>query len=267
MDRRRRQDIASCVDLSARLRRPGRTLQRVVNLRDRVCAGAVSLRLGSVPPPLVRSRLTEGGRESSTPSTPLVCYLDMPDGGEHWARVKEVLNLALEARPDERPNIVRQACNGDSTLESDVESLLAYSSQTGKLDLCLQKSVRSFDAASEAPSQIGPYRVERELGSGGMGTVYLGVRDDDELPTRVALKVIQSGTSEALAERFRRERRILAGLIHPYIARLLDAGKLDDGRPYFVMEYVDGQTIDEYVALHRPAVLELFLKVCSAVEF
>jgi eukaryotic-like serine/threonine-protein kinase len=191
----------------------------------------------------------------------------MPDGGERWARVKEVLNLALEARPEERPKVVRQACDGDSALESDVESLLAYTSQTGKLDLCLEKSVRSYYANTEAPSQIGPYRVERELGSGGMGTVYLGVRDDDELPTRVALKVIQSGTSEALAARFRRERRILAGLIHPYIARLLDAGKLDDGRPYFVMEYVEGQTIDQYVAAHHPPVLELFLKVCSAVQF
>jgi non-specific serine/threonine protein kinase/serine/threonine-protein kinase len=111
-----------------------------------------------------------------------------------------------------------------------------------------------------------------------MGTVFLGVRDDDELPARVALKVIQAGSREALLERFRRERRILASLIHPYIARLLDAGKLDDGRPYFVMEYVDGQTIDAYVASHRLAthrptlapgkgVLELFLKVCSAVQF
>jgi serine/threonine protein kinase len=196
----------------------------------------------------------------------------MPDVPEHWARVKEVLNLALDATPAERPRVVRQACQGDSALESDVESLLAYTNQTAKLDRCLLDNVRSFYSSTEyssteAPLRIGPYRVERELGSGGMGTVYLGVRDDDELPARVALKVIQSGTNEALMERFRRERRILAGLIHPYIARLLDAGKLDDGRPYFVMEYVEGQSIDEYVAEHRPPVLELFLKVCSAVQF
>src|SRR5580693_5264057 len=191
----------------------------------------------------------------------------MPNEPQRWARVKQVLNLAMDASPDDRSKVVSDACEGDSDLESDVESLLAYSGQTGKLDICLHETVRSLIWSTDAPSRIGPYRIESVLGSGGMGTVYLGVRDDDELPARVALKVLQAGSDESLLERFRRERRILAGLIHPYIARLLDAGKLDDGRPYFVMEYVDGQTIDQYVALHQPPVLELFLRVCSAVEF
>jgi serine/threonine protein kinase len=152
-------------------------------------------------------------------------------------------------------------------VQRDVESLLAFSGKTARLDACLHDSVRSLALIGDAPVRIGPYRIERLLGSGGMGTVYLGVRDDEELPARVALKLIQAGSGAALMDRFRRERRILAGLIHPYIARLLDAGQLDDGRPYFVMEYVDGQSIDRYVESHRANVLELFLKVCSAVQF
>src|ERR1035438_2055171 len=181
----------------------------------------------------------------------------VPDEPQNWARVKEVLNLALDATPAERPRVVREACEGNAVLVRDVESLLAYREHTGKLDDCLHQTVTGLMLSAGAPSRVGPYRIERVLGSGGMGTVYLGIRDDDELPARVALKVLQAGSSESLLERFRHERRILAGLIHPYIARLLDAGKLDDGRPYFVMEYVDGQTIDQYVASHQPAVLEL----------
>ncbi|MGD0047199.1 MAG: protein kinase [Bryobacteraceae bacterium] len=191
----------------------------------------------------------------------------MREAPQHWVRVKQVLNLAMDASPAERATVLREACDGDSVLESDVESLLLYANETGKLDDCLHETVSSMIWSAEAPVRIGPYRIERVLGSGGMGTVYLGVRDDDELPAQVALKVIQAGSSGALLERFRRERKILSGLIHPYIARLLDGGKLDDGRPYFVMEYVDGQTIDQYVASHQLGILELFLKVCSAVQF
>jgi non-specific serine/threonine protein kinase/serine/threonine-protein kinase len=191
----------------------------------------------------------------------------MQDEPQYWARVKRVLNVALDATPAERPKVIKEACKESSVLEGDVESLLSYSNRTGDLDRCFDETIRGQLLSFEAPTRVGPYRIERVLGSGGMGTVYFGVRDDDELPARVALKVIHAGSSGALLERFRRERRILASLIHPYIARLLDAGKLDDGRPYFVMEYVDGQTIDQYVALHHPPVLPLFLKVCSAVQF
>jgi eukaryotic-like serine/threonine-protein kinase len=191
----------------------------------------------------------------------------MPDERAHWAHVKEILGLALEAGAEERDTLVAQACAGDAALQREVESLLGYSGKTAQLDLCLSEAVRHAIAEpGAAPSRIGPYRIERVLGSGGMGTVYLGVRQDDRLPARVAIKITQMG-GQALLERFRRERRILAGLIHPYIARLLDAGLLEDGRPYFTMEYVDGRPIDQYVEQAKPPVLELFLKVCAAVQF
>src|SRR5258708_1357289 len=192
----------------------------------------------------------------------------MQDRPEHWTRVKEVLDLALRATPSDRSRVVREACTGRTYLDRDVASLLQYSEQTGKLDDCLEETVRGLTGSAPATQRIGPYRLDRVLGSGGMATVYLAIRTDDELPAQVALKVMQAWSSDTLLERFRGERRILAGLIHPYIARLLDAGKLDDGRPYFVMEYVDGQTIDVYAEkLDRPAILDLFLKVCSAVQF
>jgi tetratricopeptide (TPR) repeat protein len=192
----------------------------------------------------------------------------VPKDPQSWDRVKKVLDLVLDAAPDARRGVVTAACAGDSTLQGEVESLLSYADRTGKLDDCLRETVRdAIGSVAQAPARIGPYRVERELGSGGMGNVYLGVRDDDQLPARVALKVIQTAGSEALLERFYRERRILAGLIHPYIVRLLDAGKLENGQPYFVMEYVEGRPIHQYTALHRETVLELFLKVCAGVQF
>ena len=106
--------------------------------------------------------------------------------------------------------------------------------------------------------RLGPYRLIREIGHGGMGTVYLGVRDDDAFQKRVAIKVLKRGMdTESIVRRFRNERQILASLEHPYIAGLLDGGSTPDGRPYFAMEYVEGQPIVDYCdtapARHRGA--------------
>lgn len=191
----------------------------------------------------------------------------MSDEQARWARVKEIVGLALETDPALRQSVVTHACAGDSALREEVEGLLECSGQTSRLDECLAGAVSlTVSGYGAMPERIGEYRIERVLGAGGMGTVYLGVRLDDQLPARVAIKVTQFG-GEALLDRFRHERRILAGLIHPYIARLLDAGMLDDGRPYFVMEYAQGRPIDQYVEEVQPPVLELFLKVCAAVQF
>ncbi len=119
--------------------------------------------------------------------------------------------------------------------------------------------------------RIGPYRLIRELGRGGMGTVYLAVRSDDAYQKRVAIKVLKRGMdTEAIVRRFRNERQILASLEHPYIASLIDGGTTREGLPYFTMEYVEGQTIVEYREarqLDTTARLQLFRKICTAVQY
>ncbi|PYQ59153.1 MAG: hypothetical protein DMF53_19250, partial [Acidobacteria bacterium] len=116
--------------------------------------------------------------------------------------------------------------------------------------------------------RVGPYRVVREIGRGGMGAVYLAVRADEEFDQRVALKLVGLGSAAEIVRRFRAERQILAHLDHPNIAKLLDGGTAEDGRPYFVMEYVEGRPIDEYAGkLPLRERLALFREVCAAVHF
>lgn len=118
---------------------------------------------------------------------------------------------------------------------------------------------------------VGPYALERELGEGGMGTVYLAARADQQFEMKVAIKVIRAGPgSKALIERFYRERQILAGMEHPNIARMLDGGLTEDGRPYLVMDYVAGTRVDAHCDERRMGVrerLELFRKICDAVTY
>jgi serine/threonine-protein kinase len=124
---------------------------------------------------------------------------------------------------------------------------------------------------SEAGRSIGSYRIIRAVGHGGMGAVYLAARDDDEFKKRVAIKLLRRGmATDDLVRRFRNERQILASIDHPNIAKLLDGGTTDEGLPYFLMEYVEGEPIDRYCDGHGLSVaerLELFRTVCAAVHF
>jgi eukaryotic-like serine/threonine-protein kinase len=119
--------------------------------------------------------------------------------------------------------------------------------------------------------RIGPYRALKELGRGGMGRVYLAARADEQYQKRVAIKVIKAEVDrDEVVSRFRRERQILASLDHPNISRFLDGGATEDGRPYVVMEYVEGRAIDQYCdreSLSIPERLKLFRQLCSAVEY
>lgn len=133
-------------------------------------------------------------------------------------------------------------------------------------------SRRMFERTDETPPErIGSYRILRELGRGGMGMVYLAVRDDDKFHKRVAIKVIRKGMdTEDILKRFDQERQLLGAMNHPNIARLLDGGKTDDGRPFFVVEYVEGLALDKHCDSHRLKIserLDLFRIVCSAVHY
>jgi serine/threonine protein kinase len=179
---------------------------------------------------------------------------------ERWERIKQVLDVVEGLDGRARQAALAAECGADVELRNEVVSLLA---QEDRIDV--------FERTpASAPAQIGPYRIRQLLGSGGMGMVYLAERCDDQYRKLVAIKFIQVSGRPDLERRFRKERQILAGLEHPFIARLLDGGTLKDGRPYLVMEYVEGQRIDAYVDQRKlPAAntLRLFLKVCSAVQF
>ena len=185
-----------------------------------------------------------------------------------WKQLKDIVGEAMERPPSERAAFVAAACGGDSALAAEVTSLLEHDKPTGGfLD---RGAVLPGDDALLG-HMAGPYRLIEEIGHGGMGTVYLAERVDGAYDQRVAVKVIRRGMdTEHVLRRFRNERQILATLNHPNIARLLDGGALPDGRPYLVMEYVDGKRIDQYCddeALGPNERLRLFLQVCDAVFF
>ena len=185
-------------------------------------------------------------------------------------RVLEILDATLAEPPGSRPQFLDRACGDDHELRREVESLLELEDEADRfLD---QPAVpKPGDSAMFGEgTRIGPYRVLEKLGRGGMGTVYKAVREDD-FEKQVALKLLQRDlASEANVRRFHNERQILARLEHPAIARLLDGGTTTDGRPYLVMEHVEGVPIDEYCDEHQLSTderLKLFLKVCSALAF
>jgi eukaryotic-like serine/threonine-protein kinase len=155
---------------------------------------------------------------------------------ERWQHVTKILDGALDTAPAERQSFVTAACGSDGELREEVESLLLF--ETGS-DLFIEEPLFGRfnghrDGLGEG-ERVGAYRVIREIGQGGMGAVYLAVRADEEFEKRVALKVVGGvvglGTAAEIIRRFRAERQILAHLDHPNIAKLLDGGTTQDGRP------------------------------------
>src|SRR4051812_39385263 len=160
----------------------------------------------------------------------------MASDPEQWQKIKQIVGDAIECAPSHRSSFVNEACGEDRELRAEVASLLcAYDHADGLSEPIF--SLAGDSASAPRPEAIGPYRIIRELGVGGMGEVWLAEQTD---PVRrfVALKLIRAGMYDAaFVKRFQTERQSLAIMDHPAIAKVFDAGATRAGQPYFAMEY------------------------------
>jgi len=193
--------------------------------------------------------------------------------GDRWLRLESLFEEALRLAPAERSGWLARACDDDE-LRAEVERLLGADQEAGGgafLQMAVREAVGTLSSGeSRAGQQVGAWRLIRELGQGGMGTVWLAERADGAYSTQVAIKFVRGAFGSAeLERRFRAERQILADLRHPGIARLVDGGTAPDGTPFLVMEYVEGESITSYAARHHLDLrqrLALFCSVCAAVQ-
>ena len=199
----------------------------------------------------------------------------MPQPSERWERVNSIFDDAVELAEPERARFLEQECGDDRELRAEVDSLLASDAEASQFiedpPLALPRELFPEDRNDPAGQQLGAYRIIREIGRGGLGTVYLAERADESYRKEVAIKLVRRGLdTEDILQRFRHERQILAQLEHPNIARLIDGGTTEDGRPFFVMEYVQGETLIKYCEAKNLAIderLKIFRKVCQAVSY
>ncbi len=202
--------------------------------------------------------------------------MDPPISAERWKQVDNLLQATLQCPPEQRARFLDKECGGDATLFGEVQSLL---SSHDRLQDFLETPAINIAAATVAQTQertrsragqvISHYRLLRQLGSGGMGVVWLAERNDGRFERQVAIKFLSLAmTGPGMEERFRREGSILGRIAHPHIAELADAGLSPDGEPYLVLEYVEGKDIEEYCDEHKldlDSRITLFLDVLSAV--
>jgi tRNA A-37 threonylcarbamoyl transferase component Bud32/tetratricopeptide (TPR) repeat protein len=191
-----------------------------------------------------------------------------------WPEIREIFAAAADRPPAERAAFLEAACGGNPAVRREVAALLELIEPADRMF----ETPWTFGSAGvdepddlQPGERLGAYRIERRIGRGGMGTVYLADRADEQFRKRVAIKVVRPGLGgEMLVRRFRTERQILAELEHPNIARLLDGGETREGLPFLVMEHVEGEPIDEHCEKSRLDVagrLRLFRKVCAAVQY
>jgi serine/threonine protein kinase len=217
---------------------------------------------------------------------------------ERWQQIEELFNRTLDVPVEQRSAFLTEVCGGDAELRGMLERLIKSDAEAedfietpphvSQVTRLMERTVTMSDVSLQqlqdrgqgrrggslngmVGRQIGAYKIEREIGRGGMGEVYLAWRADNEFRKQVAIKVVRRGAgSEFVLRRFRRERQILASFDHPHIARLLDGGTTEDGLPYFVMEYIEGLALTRYCDEQQLSLderLKLFVQVCAAVEY
>lgn len=193
---------------------------------------------------------------------------------EQWLQVREVFHAAIDLPAEQRSVYLDRVCAHEPTLRSEVDSLLNSHEDAGDLLETPAHFHSNFEAEEHDPwvgKNIGPYQTISRIGQGGMGAVYRAVRVDDHYLKQVAIKLVRTGLGTGhYLRRFKNERQIMANLDHPNIARLLDGGATEQGLPYLVMEYIEGEEIDKYCDSHRLDTiqrLKIFQRVCSAVQY
>ena len=194
---------------------------------------------------------------------------------EDYRRVRDVFDRAMALPIGERRRFVDDHSPQGDPMRTELLAMVEAGDDSSFLASAVTAGVLDAVSAGDpgVPAQIGKYKILRVLGRGGMGVVYLALRNDDAFQKVVALKVIGGSLDAADAghiERFKRERQILAGLDHPNIARILDGGNTDDGRPFYVMEYVAGSPIDEYCRRMNtdvPTRVRMMAQACDAIEY
>jgi len=189
-----------------------------------------------------------------------------------WQRIKNIYQQALDVEAADRRAFVDKACDGEASLVSEIMALLDVPTRSASnIGDIVGAASAALGGELGKGERIGPYRLLRIIGQGGMGHVYLAERADEEFEQRVAIKMVNwVGASPSMIERFRVERQILANLEHPNIARMLDGGRTPNGVPYLVMEYVDGVSILDYAQSQMLSIndrLHLFLQICDAVQY
>jgi len=189
-----------------------------------------------------------------------------------WSVVETLFHGALALAPEAREDWLREVTGGDAAVVAEVLALLAADAAAtpGLVSAVAHDALAALTPVPATGRQVGPYRLVREVGQGGMGAVFLAERTDEAYHAQVAIKFVRGGVTGAeLLRRLVAERQILADLAHPNIARLLDGGTTEDGVPYLVLEYIDGAPVDQHcagLALGLRERLALFLRICEAVQ-